>query len=110
MLDTRIYRNVVVEDDPAHFTGEYSYDGKRWYRFAATRSLHHIQIACASVECAERVWAVQDGYGSPGFVPAQGWDWSGIRDSSDEAIAAMWEIAREYITDAEIASALGLEA
>lgn len=30
-------------------------------------------------------WSIQDGYGVPGFTPCQGWDWSGIRDSSDEA-------------------------
>ena len=26
------------------------------------------------------LWQLQDGYGSPGFTPPQGWDWSGIRD------------------------------
>lgn len=34
-------------------------------------------------------WALQDGYGQPGYTPAQGWDWSGIRDSSPEAKARM---------------------
>jgi hypothetical protein len=37
----------------------------------------------------DRVWAIQDGYGEPGFTPAQGWDWSGIRDSSDLAKVKM---------------------
>jgi exonuclease VII small subunit len=35
------------------------------------------------------VWALQDGYGKPGYTPAQGWDWSGIRDSSPEAFRSM---------------------
>ena len=36
-------------------------------------------------EILDRTWKLQDGYGEPGFIPPQGWDWSGIRDSSDEA-------------------------
>lgn len=31
------------------------------------------------------VWHRQDGYGETGFTPPQGWDWSGIRDSSHHA-------------------------
>jgi len=34
----------------------------------------------------KKIWALQDGY--PG-VPPQGYDWSGIRDSSPEAIGRM---------------------
>lgn len=30
-------------------------------------------------------WKYQDGYGTPGYTPSQGWDWSGIRDSSEIA-------------------------
>lgn len=37
-----------------------------------------------------RVWAKSDGYGEPGEVPVQGYDWSGIRDSSIEAVEAMY--------------------
>jgi hypothetical protein len=37
----------------------------------------------------DRTWALQDGYGEAGFTPVQGWDWSGIRDSSDVAIKRM---------------------
>lgn len=42
---------------------------------------------------AQDIWALQDGYGEPGYTPEQGWDWSGIRDSSTEAIEAMFEAA-----------------
>lgn len=38
----------------------------------------------------QRVWALSDGYGEPGEVPVQGYDWSGIRDSSVEAVEAMY--------------------
>lgn len=44
-------------------------------------------------EQAEAIWSLQDGYGEPGYTPEQGWDWSGIRDSSTEAIEAMFEAA-----------------
>lgn len=39
---------------------------------------------------ADLIWALSDGYGEPGFVPTQGYDWSGIRDSSTAAIEAMY--------------------
>jgi hypothetical protein len=40
-----------------------------------------------------RIWSNTDAYGSPGSVPPQGYDWSGIRDSSPIAIRRMWETA-----------------
>lgn len=107
---TKTYRDVKFDEgSTTQFSGEYSRDGETWYGFAATMSLHHIHVACMdSDEAAERIWEHQDGYGSPGYYPAQGWDWSGIRDSSPNAIATMWSIAREYVSDAEILSELGL--
>jgi len=41
------------------------------------------------VSILNETWAIQDGYGEPGYVPSQGWDWSGIRDSSDQAMRLM---------------------
>lgn len=35
------------------------------------------------------LWALQDGYGTAGLTPEQGYDWSGIRDSSPAAILRM---------------------
>jgi hypothetical protein len=35
------------------------------------------------------VWMRQDGYGTPGYTPCQGWDWSGIRDSTAGAFRLM---------------------
>lgn len=40
----------------------------------------------------DEIWEAQDGYGSPGYTPPQGWDWSGIRDSSYRAVVEMAEI------------------
>lgn len=38
------------------------------------------------------IWAASDGYGEPGYVPVQGYDWSGIRDSTDDAVRTMYRI------------------
>ena len=40
-------------------------------------------------ELWERCWPYTDAYGPAGEVPAQGYDWSGFRDSSYTAINAM---------------------
>lgn len=40
-------------------------------------------------EMFDIIWSLSDGYGEPGLIPPQGYDWSGIRDSSLEAIEAM---------------------
>lgn len=45
-----------------------------------------------SSELRAAIWALSDGYGEPGYVPEQGYDWSGIRDSSTAAIEAMWKV------------------
>lgn len=44
-----------------------------------------------SNETFETIWSLQDGYGVPGLTPPQGYDWSGIRDSSPAAIRRMAE-------------------
>jgi hypothetical protein len=53
------------------------------------------------------IWRLQDGYGEAGYVPPQGWDWSGIRDSSALAIQAMVDVAREYLTDDDLNRIIG---
>lgn len=109
-----IYRNVTREGDTVE--GEESFDGgERWIRFSANWSLFRIREALWSSQPGEpeghayrRIWALQDGYGEPGTTPVQGYDWSGIRDSSPEAIAAMNAVAAEYVTDEDINRMLGL--
>ena len=48
--------------------------------------LPDIHEAVNDGKLAEIAWGLQDGYGAPGFTPTQGWDWSGIRDSSPAAV------------------------
>ena len=119
----KVYRNVTIDGDK--ITGEYNYtaklagdlamfgedvEGVSWTRFSATKNLFRIGEAIrVSDEAFDRIWATQDGYGVPGFTPIQDYDWSGIRDSSDEAIAAMDDIAKEYVTDEDLARILGVE-
>lgn len=43
------------------------------------------------------IYAQSDGYGEKGYIPCQGYDWSGIRDSSDKARADMARVAREHL-------------
>jgi hypothetical protein len=120
----KVYRNVTIDGD--HIAGEYTYEAKLagdfamfgdtvqrepWTRFSAVKNLFRIQLAISrSDEAFERIWATQDGYGVAGFTPVQDYDWSGIRDSSDEAVEAMDTIAKEYVTDADLAEVLGVEA
>ena len=47
----------------------------------------------------DETWKIQDGYGEPGFMPPQGWDWSGIRDSSDGAMRKMAATILNFIAD-----------
>lgn len=42
------------------------------------------------------IWAKSDGYGIEGFVPPQGYDWSGIRDSSRAAIRTMYAVVESF--------------
>mgnify|MGYP001593109546 CR=1 FL=1 len=48
-------------------------------------------------EIDDAVWSLQDGYGMPGYDPPQGWDWSGIRDSSPEAVKNMADAIRAIL-------------
>jgi hypothetical protein len=51
--------------------------------------IHDAWTSGSNAAC-EVIWSLSDGYGSPGFIPEQGYDWSGIRDSSVEAVEAMF--------------------
>lgn len=50
-----------------------------------------------SNKIGQRIYDLSDGYGEPGFVPPQGHDWSGIRDSSASAIDAMYSAALTFV-------------
>jgi hypothetical protein len=44
-----------------------------------------------STAAFEILYSMQDGYGAPGVIPEQGYDWSGVRDSTPDTIRRMWE-------------------
>lgn len=48
------------------------------------------------------LWSLTDAYGEEGYLPPQGWDWSGIRDSSDEAKGRMARYLRQRLAGAGI--------
>jgi len=53
--------------------------------------------AAVSNAIDKAAWALNDAYGEVGFVPCQGWDWSGIRDSSAGAKATMAATVRALL-------------
>ena len=52
-------------------------------------------------EEVRELWSMQDGYGIRGYVPCQGYDWSGIRDSSYAALLAMFQKFEHLLNDSE---------
>lgn len=96
----KLYRYVTI-DAEGIIHGEYRVIGPNdfgWVQFSGRPDLMKIAHAweTAPTEVAMRIWAASDGYGEPGTIPAQGYDWSGIRDSSPEAIARMERIAVQW--------------
>jgi len=89
--DTK-YRNIVIDGNTV--IGESNEFGS-WYNFRAHLPLMFIQHAISDPKALKAVMALADGYGSPGFFPS-GYDWSGIRDSTEEAHAAMFETAKKF--------------
>lgn len=58
-----------------------------------------------AAQLCKAIYGRSDGYGAEGFVPVQGYDWSGIRDSSDAAKKNMADVARDFL---EAKGVLGL--
>ena len=54
------------------------------------QEIHRIWSTSRNADMLEVLWSMSDGYGSVGYMPEQGYDWSGIRDSSCGAIDSMW--------------------
>lgn len=50
----------------------------------------HAAVGEADDKFLNAIWSRQDGYGETGYVPPQGFDWSGIRDSTDGAVVQMY--------------------
>lgn len=49
----------------------------------------HAAWTSGSQAARDILWSIQDGYGEPGFMPPQGYDWSGVRDSTPDTIRKM---------------------
>lgn len=60
------------------------------------RDIHTAVFGPADRDLVALVWSMQDGYGAPGVTPSQGFDWSGIRDSSPATIEAMWHAVNAH--------------
>jgi hypothetical protein len=109
---TKVYRNVRFNPDGT-LAGEWTLEGAKdwqWVSFDRARlDLTWIERASAlSVDAAREIWAIQDGYGEAGFTPEQGWDWSGIRDSSPEALTDMLAQAVTYLPWPQLLADLGV--
>jgi hypothetical protein len=95
-MSEKRYRNVVISGDQisGEYTDKYS-DFQRWTVFRGSLPLMRIRTAHEmSDSVLLEIMKKADGYGEPGLFPC-GYDWSGIRDSSATAIAAMDEIAKK---------------
>lgn len=75
-------------------------------RVTGIYALGHAQSASQTRKVVEhinkRIWALQDGYGCAGFTPVQGWDWSGIRDSTEGARKRMGVEVRRLLNVAGV--------
>lgn len=99
-----LYTEVVIQPDNK-VTGK-----KNGIPFSADLSLLRIREAIdLNQDVSDEIWSIQDGYGDAGLTPIQGWDWSGIRDSSDAATKRMENVAKTYISDKALAKLLGVK-
>lgn len=99
------YSNVTIHEDGS-VTGTRSLGG-RPVPFRGSLPMLWISEAYESSDAAaDEIWALQDGYGEPGYVPEQGYDWSGIRDSSPESVAGMFAAAQSLLPLERLAALL----
>jgi hypothetical protein len=89
------YRRVEIHGET--IKGEMALGGG-WCQFEGWGPLMRIRYAVdhGPRTVAEELCGMQDGYGEPGWMPPGGWDWSGFRDSTLEAITAMDEVATRW--------------
>lgn len=91
----------ITQDAEGILHGEYAEGhGRDWTKFSARPDLLKIRTAMDEGGAAlhAQIWALTDAYGEQGMIPPQGYDWSGVRDSSEQAIKAMEEIADKWMS------------
>ena len=77
------------------------FEPRKWKELVAL--IHYSGEKRETISPADRrsldaiAWRLQDGYGVAGYTPVQGWDWSGIRDSSRTAKATMIRAAEDLL-------------
>lgn len=103
------YLDVTLADDGTLLGKRAWREGAAPVSFQAPLSLMWIDVA-SETAAADDIWDLQDGYGEPGYTPDQGWDWSGIRDSTPEATVRMLAIARRAVPAEVLAQILGCDA
>lgn len=93
------YRKIVIRGNTVN--GETNEFGS-WMKFSGTKALLTISY-CMNLQpkTITRFMQLADGYGEPGFFPA-GYDWSGIRDSSAAARAAMYKLAIKLLGNTKL--------
>lgn len=74
---------------------------KKYDRDTQLLTIHKAWTESMDNDFLEELYSLSDGYGEVGYIPEQGYDWSGIRDSSNKAIRAMYEfcISKVYARD-----------
>jgi len=79
---------------PAPSTGCGCETMTRCDKHRAMMKVIHEKWNAAGARTSHKIWNLQDGYGISGYTPSQGYDWSGIRDSSVAAVEAMYEVCK----------------
>lgn len=97
-MDTT-YSNVTFDVVTCKIDGEEKWKHFPPHLFSATLTLFSIRL-CMDIkpETLGEFMEIADGYGAAGFFPG-GYDWSGIRDSSPQAVLDMFHLAQSRLAD-----------
>lgn len=91
--------NVFNEDDAALWSEAWRMATPAMAEIGRYHMMQQIQAAWtdkyATLGLLKALWSTQDGYGKAGFMPEQGYDWSGIRDSSSAAVKQMYAMVKK---------------
>ncbi len=71
-----------------------SLENGRCVDHAAKMRAIHVAYYAGDVSFARRVYAASDGFGPHTDPDSVGWDWSGIRDSTTDAVDAMFAMVK----------------
>jgi len=60
--------------------------------------IHEVWYSTKDNSLMLAIWSKSNGYEKKGYVPPQGYDWSGIRDSTPDAIEEMYEVVKNWMS------------